>query len=76
MYIPFNMLGNIFSRQHFEIFFLLFFLENRLEHFIQTICMKCHRLFGDNLHEMSKPVFWKKERKISSIGRLLNQLKG
>ena len=42
-------MGNIFSRRHFEIFFL-FFSENRLWHFMQivqeTICMKCQSLFS------------------------------
>ena len=38
------MLGKNFSRQHFEIVFLLF-PENRLWQ-------------RDNLHEMSKPIFW------------------
>ena len=39
-------LGNIFSRQHSDIFFL-FFQESRFWHFMR-----------DNLHEMSKPAFW------------------
>ena len=43
-------LGKIFSRQHFEIFFL-FFPKNRIWHLIQTV------FIGDNLHEMSNPVF-------------------
>ena len=30
----------------------LFFTENMIRHFMQTV------FFGDNLHEMSKPVFW------------------
>ena len=46
-------LGKIFSRRHFEIFFL-FFPENRIWHFMQIVSL------GDNLHEMSNPVFWEK----------------
>ena len=39
-------MGNFFSRQHFEIFFL-YFSENRF--LIKTICMKCQILFkGQN----------------------------
>ena len=40
----FNMLGKNFSRQHFEIFFI----ENRLWHFMQTVsvCMKCQNTFS------------------------------
>ena len=39
-------MGNIFSRQHFEIFFL-YFPENKF--LIETICMKCQILFkGQN----------------------------
>ena len=37
------------------IFFLFFSPENRIWHFMQI---------GDNLHEISKPVFWKKIIKI------------
>ena len=43
-------LGKIFSRQHTEIFFL-FFPENSIWHFMQIVSN------GDNLHEMSIPVF-------------------
>ena len=57
-------LGKIFSRRHFEIFFL-FFSENRIWHFMQIVSL------GDNLHEMSNPVFWEKIRKITSFCRLL-----
>ena len=46
-----SMLGKIFSRRH------LFFPENKLRHGMQ-VCVS----FGDNLHEMSKPVFWEKYR--------------
>ena len=49
----FSMLGKIFGRQHFEIFFLIL-PENRFWHFMQIVSL------GDNLHEMSKPVFWEK----------------
>ena len=40
-----------FFRGHFEIFFLIF-PENTLWHFMQIVSL------GDNLHEMSKPIFW------------------
>ena len=39
------------------IFFLLVFLENRIWYFMQIV------FIGDNLHEMSKPVFWEKKKK-------------
>ena len=45
-------LGKNFSR-HLKIFFL-FFPENRFWHYMQTVS------YGDNLHVMSKPVFWEK----------------
>ena len=34
--------------------FFLFFLENRIWHFMQIVSSE------DNLHEMSNPVFWEK----------------
>ena len=37
-----------------------------LRHFMQTVFL------GYNQLEMSKPVFWKKSEKISSVFRLLN----
>ena len=46
------------------IFFLLF-PQNRLWHFMQIVSN------GDNFHEMSKPVFWGKNRQMLSICRLL-----
>ena len=36
--------------------FFLFFSENRIWHFTQIVSS------GDNLHEMSKPVFWRKKK--------------
>ena len=45
-----GMLGNNFSRQHFETFFLIF-PENRLWYFMQlsqeTICMNCQSLSSE-----------------------------
>ena len=41
--------GKNFQQWHFEIFFLIF-LENRIWHFMQ----------GDNLHEVSGPIFYEK----------------
>ena len=50
-----SILGKIFSRQHFEILFL-FFPENRIRRVMQIASN------GNNLHEMSNPVFWGKKR--------------
>ena len=47
-------LGKNFSR-HLWIFFL-FFPENRFWHFMQIVSI------GENLHEMSKPVFWEEKK--------------
>ena len=33
-------------------FYILFFPENRLWHFMQIVS------WGENLHEMSEPIFW------------------
>ena len=52
-FLTLSTLGKIFSRRHFEIFFL-FFPENRIWHCMQIVSS------GDNLHEMSDPVFWEK----------------
>ena len=46
-------LGKIFSRRHYEIF-LVFSPENRIWYFMQIVSN------GDNLHEMSNPVFWER----------------
>ena len=58
--------GKNFSRQHFEVFFL-FFPESKIQHFMQIVSI------GDNLHEMSNPVFCGqlKKKKIPSICCLL-----
>ena len=45
-----DMMVKNFSRRHFEIIFLGF-LENRFSHVMQIVSL------GDNLHEMSKPIF-------------------
>ena len=37
----------------------LFFPENRLWHFMQTVSLGER----DNLYEMSKPIFWEKKKK-------------
>ena len=50
------MLSKISKRQHFEMFFFLFSLENGIWHFMQTVSQ------GDSLHEMSNPVFWGKQK--------------
>ena len=63
------------------LYFFLFFPENRLWHFMQIVSIgdNLHEMSkpvfnGDNLHEMSKPVFWKKEKKNISVCRLLKIL--
>ena len=53
LYLTLSTLGNIFSRQHTE-FFFLFLLEKKFLCFMQIFSI------GDNLHEMSNPVFWEK----------------
>ena len=60
--------GKIFSRRYFETF-SLFFPRNTIRHFMQIVSN------GDNLQEMSKPLFWE-NKKISSICRLLNMPSG
>ena len=52
--------GKIFSRQYFEIFFLIF-LENRIWLLIQIVSK------GENLHEISIPVFWEKSELLETI---------
>ena len=65
------MLSKIFSRQYTEILFVFFSPENRFWLFMQIVS-------GDNLHEMSNSVFWKKKKKkkkkMSSVCRLLMHL--
>ena len=50
LWLKLRTLGNIFSHWHFKIFFFLF-PENRIWQFMQIVSN------GDNLHEMSIPVF-------------------
>ena len=57
--------GKIFSRWHFKSFFL-FFSENKVWHFLQIVSS------GDNLHEMTNPVF--KEKKTNVISFLSAEL--
>ena len=47
-------LGKIFSRRHSEIFFLF------SQKTVFDISCKLLQIVGDNLREMSKPVFWEK----------------
>ena len=52
--------------------FFLFFPENRIWYFMQIVSN------GDNLHEMSKPVFWEESEKyfnISSAGNFTQSAK-
>ena len=50
-YLTFTTLWAFLADGKLMIFFL-FFLENRIWHFMQIVSS------GDNLHEMSNPVFW------------------
>ena len=56
-----NILGNNFSRRHFEIFISCFSQ--------QIVFGISYKLFlGDNLHEVSEPIFWiKNEKKYNSF---------
>ena len=47
-------LGKIFGRHYIELFFFFFSPENGMSRLVQIV--SC----GDNLHEMSNPVFWEK----------------
>ena len=51
-----SVLGKIFSRRHFEIFFL-FSKKTGFK-------VSCN---GDNLHVMSKPVFWENKKDIINM---------
>ena len=44
----------IHTAMRLEYLFFLFFPENKIWHFMQIVSL------GDNLHEMSNPVFWEK----------------
>ena len=52
-----SILGEEFSINILK-YFLFFFTENKTMTFHQIVS-----LGGDNLHEMSRPVFWKKNKK-------------
>ena len=58
-------LGKIFSRQHFEIFFS-FFPRN------QDLTFHANCLQGDNLHEMSDPVYVKNKKNIINLSSAEN----
>ena len=51
------MLGKIFSRWHFDIFFL----ENSIWQSVRIISL------GDNLHEVSDPIFKEKQEKYQFV---------
>ena len=53
IYLTFTTLWAFSADDRLMIFFL-FFPENRIWHFMQIVSL------GDNLHEMSYPVFWEK----------------
>ena len=52
-YLKLSTLGEIFGRRHL----FLFFPENKIWHFMQIVSS------GNNLHEMSNPVFLEKNKK-------------
>ena len=53
--VAFTTFWTKFSRRQIDDIFPFFLLgENRIRHFVQTV------FIGDNLHEMSSPVFWEK----------------
>ena len=56
----FSMLGKIAADMILK-YFSYVFLESRLCHFMQIVS------WGDNLHEMSKPIFWEKKKKKNII---------
>ena len=58
-------LGKIFSRQHFEIFFLIFPRK-------QDLTFHANCLQGDNLHEMSDPVYVKNKKNIINLSSAEN----
>ena len=53
-----SVLGKIFSRQHFKMFFFFFFPENSLCHFMQIVSLE------DNLYEIAKPILLGKLKEI------------
>ena len=65
------MLGKNFSRRHFQIFFLLFSKNKKKKKKKKknalTFHVNCLQMQGDNVHEMSKPIFWQKKRKINEL---------
>ena len=54
--------GYAMARRRHALVFFLFFPENMFSHFMQI---------GNNLHEMSNPVFWGKIRKLLVCRRLI-----
>ena len=58
-------LGKIFSRQHLEIFFLIFPRK-------QDLTFHANCLQGDNLHEMSDPVYAKNKKNIINLSSAEN----
>ena len=59
-----SMLDKMFSADHILIFFFLFSPENKISYFMQT---------GDNLHEISNPVF-REKNKISPLSAKFSQI--
>ena len=69
-YLTLSTLGNILSRRHLKYFsyFFFFFAVIRIWHFMQIVIVS----IGVNLHELSRSVFWGKNKKMPSNCRLLN----
>ena len=65
--IAFNLYHSGLIRRQIDIFFL-FFQESRIWLFMWIVSI------GDKLHELSKPVFWKKKKKKKSVCCLLKIL--
>ena len=54
-----------------QLIFFLFFTKIRLWHFMQIVSREDN--YGDNLHEMSKPIFWKKIKNFKMSAEIFTQ---
>ena len=55
-----SILAKIFSRQHIEVCFLIFPRK-------QDLTFHASVSNGDNLHEMSSPVFWENKKNVTNL---------
>ena len=60
------------NKKHFKICFFFSMNMEGPDQTKQVLTCFVNCLLGDNLHEKSKPIFWEKIEKISSICHLLN----